>query len=94
MTEAEILAKVKNGLGIQTEYQDETLKVYIEEVMNFLSDAGVHESVLKSSASVGCILQGVNDLWNYSAGGTKFSDYFKMRATQLALKGAVNNVQT
>lgn len=89
MTDAEILLAVKNGLGIQTEYQDETLKVYIAEVKNFLLDAGVDSSVVDSSASVGCILQGVNDLWNYSAGGTKFSEYFKMRVTQLALKGAV-----
>lgn len=88
MTEAELLTKVKNGLGIYTDFQDDTLKIYIDEACEFMRDAGVAESVITSAASVGCILQGVNDLWNYSSGGTKFSDYFKMRVIQLASKGA------
>lgn len=87
MTDAELLAKVKHGLGITTDYQDETLTVYIDEVKEFMTDAGVLPSVVASSASVGCILMGVNDLWNYTAGGAKFSEYFKHRVVQLRMRG-------
>jgi Na+-transporting NADH:ubiquinone oxidoreductase subunit C len=47
--------------------------------------AGVPQAVADSSASVGCILRGVADLWNYGSGSVGFSEYFKMRVTQLAM---------
>ncbi len=79
----ELLTKVKNGLGITGTYQDETLKVYIDEVKSYLSDAGVKTAVINSSASIGVIIRGVADLWNYGVGNAKLSDYFYQRATQL-----------
>lgn len=85
MTGAELLSKVKNGLGIVGDYQDETLTIYIEDVKAFMISAGVAQEVADSSASVGCILRGVADLWNYGSGSVGFSDYFKMRVTQLAM---------
>lgn len=74
---------VKSALGITGTYQDNTLQVYFDEVIAFLVDAGV------SSANItdGIVARGVSDLWNYGAGEGSLSDYFKMRATQLALKG-------
>lgn len=87
MTDAELLARVKQGLGITTDFQDSTLTIYINEVKEFMTDAGVLPSVVASSASVGCILIGVNDLWNYTAGGTKFSEYFRHRVVQLRMRG-------
>ncbi len=92
MTDAELLSKVKNGLGIVGDYQDETLSVYIEDVKSFMISAGVAQEVADSSASVGCILRGVADLWNYGSGSVGFSEYFKMRVTQLAMRGADGNV--
>lgn len=86
MTDAELLAKVKSGLGITTAYQDDTLQVYIDDVRAFMEDAGVHKSVIASTASVGCILRGVADLWNYGSGNATFSDYFRMRVIQLCAK--------
>ena len=86
MTDAELLAKVKSGLGITTAYQDDTLQVYIDDVRAFMADAGVHQSVIASPASVGCILRGVADLWNYGSGNATFSDYFRMRVIQLCAK--------
>lgn len=83
MADAELLKKIKNGLGIYTNFQDETLKEYISEVQEYMRGAGVSEEVLNSSASVGAIRQGVNDLWNYTAGGVKFSPYFHQRVLQL-----------
>lgn len=88
MTDAELLEKVKSGMGIMGSYQDDTLSVYIAEVKAFMISAGVPQAVADSSASVGCILRGVIDLWNYSSGTAGFSEYFKMRVTQLAMMGA------
>lgn len=91
MTDAEILAAVKTGLGITTDYQDDLLQLYIDDVKAFMTSAGVSANVLLSSASVGCILRGVADLWNYSSGSTKFSEYFKQRVIQLASESQVNS---
>lgn len=84
MTETELLQKIKAGLGITTDYLDETLQVYIDEVKAFMKSAGVPVSVINSAVSVGCVLRGVSDLWNYGSGGVGFSEYFKMRVIQLA----------
>lgn len=81
------LADVKNALGIQGDYQDATLQVYVNEAVAFLVDAGVAEANITS----GIIARGVADLWNYGAGEGKLSSYFMMRATQLALKGSGSN---
>jgi hypothetical protein len=77
------MTNVKNALGVTGTYQDNTLQVYVEEVVAFLKDAGVKESNITD----GIIARGVADLWNYGAGEGKLSDYFRMRAVQLALKG-------
>lgn len=86
MTKPELLRSVKKGLNITGEYQDFALEIYINEVLAFLSDAGVEKSVLESDAVVGVVARGVSDLWNYGAGGTTFSPYFMQRAAQLAYK--------
>lgn len=77
------LTDVKNALGITGTYQDATLQIYINEVTAFLVDAGVPQTLITS----GIVSRGVSDLWNYGAGEGKLSEYFKMRATQLALRG-------
>lgn len=86
MTDAEILEKIKTGLGITTDFQDDLLQIYIDDVKAFMQDAGVPANVVTSAAAVGCILRGVSDLWTYSSGGAKFSEYFKQRVTQLAFQ--------
>jgi hypothetical protein len=82
MADAQMLAKVKTALGITGEYLDETLSEYIEEVMDFLADAGVKPS----NITTGIVSRGVSDLWNYGAGDGKLSSYFMQRATQLSYK--------
>ena len=84
MNDAEMLTKVKYSLGIEGDYQDNTVSEYIEEVIDFLTDAGVAVSNIKA----GLVARGVSDLWNYGAGGGELSDYFLKRATQLSYKGA------
>lgn len=78
-----MLEDVKNALGITGTYQDNTLQVYIDEVIAFLNDAGVPDALITS----GIVARGVSDLWQYGAGEGKLSSYFIQRAAQLALKG-------
>ena len=88
LTADERLAKVKNALGISGDFQNDTLTFFIDEVMNELIDSGVAQSVAESDAAVGCIALGVNDLWNYSSGNVKHSEYFNRRMIQLSLKAS------
>lgn len=83
LTAAERLAKVKTALGISGSYSDDTIDLYIDEVIAELIDAGVDEAVAESDAAVGCIALGVNDLWNFSSGGVKHSEQFNRRLIQL-----------
>ena len=86
MTEAELLEKVKTGLGFSGNYHDEILKIHINTVKSVMKNAGVPQSVIDSSegASVGCILVGVNDIYNYGSGSVKFSPVFEYLVIQLA----------
>lgn len=77
------LEDVKAALGITGYYQDTTLKMYFDEVVGFLTDAGVP----KAAITAGIVARGVADLWNYGSSDGKLSDYFMMRAAQLSYKG-------
>ena len=82
MADASMLAKVKTALGIEGDYQDTTISEYIDEVVDFLIDAGVKRANITS----GIVARGVADLWNYGAADGKLSSYFMQRATQLSYK--------
>lgn len=77
------LEQVKAALGIVGDYQDDTLQVYFDETVAFLTDAGVSEA----NITAGVVARGVSDLWNYGAGDGKLSPYFIQRAAQLSYKG-------
>ena len=81
-----MLERIKYNLGITGNYQDQTLRGYIEEVKQYLIDAGVNREVVESENSIGIITRGVADLWNYGSGGTSLSPYFIQRAIQLTYK--------
>lgn len=82
MTAEKFLPQVKEALGITGDYQDETIKGYIEETVGYLEDAGVQAD----SITPGIVARGVADLWHYGAGDARFSGYFMQRAIQLAYK--------
>ena len=82
MADTAMLEKVKKALGIEGDYQDDTITEYIDEVVSFLTDAGVKPQYITS----GIVERGVADLWNYGANDGKLSDYFMKRATQLSYK--------
>ena len=88
---ADILTKVKSALGITGNYQDTTLKIYIDEVKFYMLDAGVPVSVVNSDISAGVISRGVTDLWSYGTNDGKLSDYFYQRVSQLALSDKVGD---
>lgn len=82
MADTSMLDKVKNGLGITGDDLNITLTEYIDEVVEFLKDAGV----LEINITAGIVTRGVSDLWNYGSGEGKLSEYFLQRATQLSYK--------
>lgn len=82
MADTTLLNSVKIALGITSDYQDATISEYIEEVVAFLTDAGV----AAANVTPGIVARGVSDLWNYGAGEGKLSSYFIQRATQLSYK--------
>jgi hypothetical protein len=81
------LAEVKNALGITGTYQDDTLQVYFDEVIDFMKGAGVSEADI----TAGIVSRGVSDLWNYGDGTGKLSTYFMQRTSQLAYRGVIGN---
>ena len=86
MADAALLAGVKNALGVTGTFMDATISIYIDEITDYMANAGVSAALI--SASVGVIARGVNDLWNNNAGNGRLSPYFYDRVSQLALKSS------
>lgn len=84
MADATILAGVKAALGVTSDFMDTTISVYIDDVTDYMSGAGVPDSVI--AASVGVIARGVNDIWTNTSGVAKYSPYFYDRVSQLVLR--------
>lgn len=84
MADAAILAGVKAALGVTSDFMDTTISIYIDDVTDYMSGAGVPDDVI--AASVGVISRGVNDLWTASSGDAKYSPYFYDRVSQLVLR--------
>ena len=89
----ELLSKVKNALGITSTAQDDTLRVYIDGMKDYMKSAGVPSEVVKDKMSYGAIVAGVTDTWNYACGEIKLSPYTKERIIQLKFAKLENNNQ-
>ena len=83
-----LLSKVKTALLIEGDYHNDMLKLYIDEVLDYMRSAGVPDDVLQSERIIGAVARGVTDLWNFGAGNGKLSEYFYQRVTQLVKWGA------
>lgn len=96
LTADERLKKIKIAIyGTPAQnYNDDQLTFFIDEIIDELVDGGVKREVAESTAAVGCIAIGVNDIWNYNAGGVKHSDQFNRRLIQLSKRGGAADVQT
>lgn len=84
MADAAILTAVKNALGVTGTFTDNTISVYIDEVVDYMSGAGVSAAII--AASPGVIARGVSDLWDNDGGNVRFSPYFHERVTQLVMR--------
>lgn len=84
MADATMLSRVKSALGITGDYMDDMISVYIDEVTDYMTNAGVSANII--SASVGVVARGTLDLWTNPAGAGKMSPYFYDRVTQLVYK--------
>lgn len=82
-----LLSKVKIALLIEGDYHNEMLKLYIDEVLDYMRSAGVPENTLQSEKIIGAVARGVTDLWNFGAGNGKLSEYFYQRVIQLVKWG-------
>ena len=83
MADATLLAKVKSALGVTGDFTDDTITIYIDEVIDYMLRAGVPSEVINASAGV--VARGVSDLWDNNGGNVKYSPYFHERVSQLAL---------
>lgn len=90
MTDAELLEEVKKRIGVTGTYQDSTITGHIQDVKDFMIDAGVNETLMTSKKIIGAVTRGVSDLWNYGSGDGEFSTYFYQRVTQLCYGGGEN----
>ena len=84
MANAAMLTVVKNALGVTGTFTDTTISVYIDEVVDYMSGAGVSAAII--AASPGVVARGVSDLWDNDGGNVKFSPYFHERVTQLVMR--------
>lgn len=84
MPNFDMLATVKTALGITGNYLDATIALYIAEVNEYISNAGVPSSIVGTEQTAGVVSRGVADLWNYGGGAGVLSPYFYERVIQLA----------
>lgn len=82
-----LLTKVKTALLLEGDYHNDMLRVYINEVLDYMRSAGVPEDVLQSERVIGVVARGVTDLWNFGSGNGRLSEYFYQRVIQLVKWG-------
>lgn len=84
ITVNQLLERVKEARNETGTFHDNRTRIYINEIMQYLLDAGVPAAVLETDAVVGVVAIGVDNLMEEGA----LSDYFKQRAIQLRNKPA------
>lgn len=90
MTDSEILEAVKERKSITGNFQDGALSGYIADAIEILIDAGVSESIIRSTASLGCLTSCVTDMWDNVGGGADFSPLTHKRIAQLVCKSILS----
>lgn len=84
MDDFDMLQSVKTALGIAGNYLDGTIQLYIDEVNEYLVDAGVPSDIIGTRQTAGAVTRGVADIWNYGGGNGELSPYFRERVIQLS----------
>jgi hypothetical protein len=83
MTDAELLAKVKAGLGLSGDHIDPNMSAKILAVKQYMINAGVAIEHVETELGIACLTVGVNDLWNLEPGEVKFSPALDILLVQL-----------
>lgn len=87
-----LLPKIKTRLGIEEDntVNDSTITDVICDVIHELALCGVADSIINSPSSLGAIVKGVKDTWNYNGGSESgYSDDFYNRVDRLRRKVVV-----
>lgn len=79
------LKEIKIGLGIAADSMgaDETLKQKASTVESYMKGSGVSDAMMEDPLAVGCIVVGVTDIWDLTAGEIHFSPAFQILLEQL-----------
>ena len=83
------LLKVKQGMLIGGNYNDESLKIFIGEAIQHMKDAGISDKFIESEKSIGLITLITSDLYGTEK---KLSEYTKTRIVQASLTQGDDNV--
>lgn len=77
--------RVKTAIGLSgNTYQDATVNIYINEIIEEMVDTGVDREVAESEKAIGTVAIGVNDIWTNTSGKVTHSPYFWNRVIQLS----------
>lgn len=89
MNKMELLERVKVGLGNVPPHLDETISIYMMDILLDMIDSGVPITLIDldndsiDEKCVGAVVRGVSDTWNYGNGDTELSDYYYKRVDKL-----------
>lgn len=92
MTNEELLEKVKIGLNADdTDDNDNNLLLKTIGVKQYMMGSGVSEEQIETELGIATLTIGVNDVWDLTSGGLKFSALFNSFVTQLSIKSLPTN---
>lgn len=72
---------ILKGMGIE-----ETVRPHYNSIIGYIVDAGVSESHILNTRTVGVVSRGVSDIWNYGSGTGVLSEFFFQSLAQLVYK--------
>lgn len=84
MTDAELLAEIKEGQNISGANFDAVLTQKMLAAKSYLKRSGVSDDTMNDFLAVSVIVMMVNDMWNLDSGEVKFSVVLNSLITQLA----------
>lgn len=73
LTDDELLAKVKEGLGISS---DASLRIKTIAVKQYMLNAGITAEQIETELGIATLTIGVSDIWNLEPGEVTFSSAF------------------
>ena len=92
MEEDQYLEKVKKAIGIEGDFQDNTLKILVAEVIEDMIDSGVNRTIAMSEKAIGTVAIGLNDIWTNTSGKVVHSPYFNERCIKLSYEDVREDV--